>query len=86
MQKIELLKSAVKFVIGVGVSKIVNDIIENNVDTEHTYQKVSVKVASVGIGGAVATAAGNYTDRQIDDIVELVQKIKNRKNETTTED
>lgn len=86
MKKIELLKKTVRLVVGIGTAKIVNDIIKNNVDTDNTYQKVTVVAASTAIGGAVSELTSSYTDRQIDEIVDFIQKIKNRKIETVTED
>jgi hypothetical protein len=86
MKKIELLKKAVSLVVGIGTAKIVNDIIKNNVDTNNAYQKVSVAAASTAIGGAVSELTSSYTDRQIDEIVDFIQKIKNRKNSDTIED
>lgn len=79
MNKIAALKKTVTIVIGVGVSKIVNDIIANNVEIEKAHQKVTVPVASFAIGGAVADASSKYTDTMIDEIVDAWQKIKNRK-------
>lgn len=80
MNKIAALKKTVTVVIGIGVSKIVNDIIANNVEIEKDYQKVTVPVASFAIGGAVADASSKYTDSMIDDAVDFWQKIKSRKN------
>lgn len=76
MKPIELTKSATKLIIGAGTSKIINDLIENNVNANTTTEKVTVKVSSVALGGLVAEKASEYTDRQIDLIVDAVDKIK----------
>jgi hypothetical protein len=79
MNKIVALKKTVTVVIGFGASKIVNDIIANNVEIDKPHQKVTVPVASFAIGGAVAEASSKYTDSMIDEAVDIWHKIKNRK-------
>jgi hypothetical protein len=85
VNKIDILKKAVRFVVAAGVSQIVNGIIENNTETDTLAKKVSVKTASIAIGGAVATAAGDYTDKQIDDIVTAIQSFKKKSEPTDIE-
>ena len=80
MKKIELVKKTVSLIVGIGTAKIVHEIIKNNVDTESVTSKVTVTAASTAIGGAVSELTQQYTDRQIDEIVDFFQKIKNRKN------
>lgn len=82
MKKIEFVKKTVSLIVGIGTAKIVHEIIKNNVDTESVTSKVTVTAASTAIGGAVSELTQQYTDRQIDDIVDFFQKIKNRKNVT----
>ncbi len=86
MNKIDILKKAVKLVVAAGTAKIVNDFIRNNVDTESIPNKVMVTTASVAIGGAVGEITGNYTDHQIDELIDLFMKIKNGKNTPASED
>jgi hypothetical protein len=76
MNKIAIIKKAVSVVVGFGVSKIVNDIIANNVQLEKSHQKVTVPLASIAIGGAVAEATSKYTDAAIDEMVDVVDIIK----------
>lgn len=75
MNKLDIVKKAVSFVVGAGVSKIVHDIIANNVQPEKTHEKVSVPVASVVIGMAAADATSSYTDAKIDEIAEALSAI-----------
>ena len=79
MTKIEFVKKTVSTIVGFGTAKIVRDIIKNNVDCETVASKVTVATASAAIGGAVAEITSEYTDHQIDEIVEMIQKIKGRK-------
>jgi hypothetical protein len=86
VKKIEILKKAVTTVVGIGTAKIVREIIKNNVNTETTFQRVSVTAASAAIGGAVSDLTKQYTDHQIDEIVALYQKIRNRTNTPANQD
>jgi hypothetical protein len=78
MDFLAITKKAVTFVVAVGVSKIVHDIIENNVAAEKPHHKVAVPVASLAIGGVVADAASEYTDRTIDEIADFISEITKR--------
>jgi len=86
MDKIAIVKKVVKYVVAAGTAKIVNDFIKNNVDTSSTLNKVTVTTASVAIGGAVGEITGNYTDKQIDDLIEAFQSMKIRKSTPASED
>lgn len=81
MKSVAIAKKIVSTIVGIGTAKIVNDIVESNVDTDNVYQKVTVKSASVAIGYAVSETTSNYTDRKIDEIVDFWQKhVKKSKN------
>src|SRR5688572_24020663 len=80
MKSIAIAKKIVTTIVGIGTAKIVNDIVEANVDTDNVYQKVTVKSASVAIGYAVSETTSNYTDRKIDEIVALWQKHVTKSN------
>lgn len=86
MKTIDILKKTVTTVVGIGTAKIVREIIKNNVDTESITSKVTVTAASAAIGGAVSELTKQYTDRQIDELVVLFQKIKNRLNAEEDQD
>lgn len=86
MKKIDILKKAVTTVVGIGTAKIIREVIKNNVDTETVASMVTVTAASAAIGGAVSELTQDYTDRQIDEIVEFIQKIKNRNKNSEDED
>lgn len=79
MNKIELAKKAASLIVGLGTTKIVNDIIENNTTTETVKDKVAVKAGSVVIGSMAADATSSYTDRKIDEAIDWWRKnITNR--------
>lgn len=81
MKSVAIAKKIVNTIVGIGTAKIVRDVIENNVDTDKAYEKVTVWTASTAIGYAVSEQTANYTDRKIDEIVDFFQKhVQNRKN------
>lgn len=74
MSKIAIAKKIVSTIVGLGTAQIVKQIIENNVETDTTYQKVTVGTASVAIGYAVSDYTAEYTDSKIDEAVDLWKK------------
>jgi hypothetical protein len=74
MKKIAIAKKIVTAIVGLGTAQIVKQIIENNVETDTPYQKVTVGSASVAIGYAVSDYTSDYTNTKIDEAVELWQK------------
>lgn len=78
MNIVAIAKKTVYVAIQIGVGKIVHDLIENNVETEKIHHKVAVPVAAYAIGGVVAEASSDYTDRMIDELVNVIDQIKNR--------
>lgn len=70
MNKVAIAKKIVSTIVGVGTSKIVHDIIENNVDADTTAHKVTVTGASAAIGMMASDATSAYTDRKIDEMID----------------
>jgi hypothetical protein len=77
VNKTEIAKKAVSLVVGLGTTKIVNDIVENNTapwwkneseDAHSVTDKIAIKAGSVVIGSMAADATSSYTDRKIDEI------------------
>ena len=68
MTKLDLTKKAVSVVVGLGTSKIVGDIIKNNVSPEKTHEIVTVYAGSFVLGSMVADISRQYTDQKIDEI------------------
>lgn len=67
MDYIAITKKIVSTIIGIGTTKIVAGIIENNVDTDPIAAKVTVGAASVVIGYAASDFTSSYTDAKIDE-------------------
>jgi len=74
MQKIEFVKKAVTTIVGIGTTKIIKGIIENNVDTATVAAKVTVGSASIAIGYAISEETSEYTDRKIEEAVAFWHK------------
>jgi hypothetical protein len=78
--KLAVAKKTVSTIVGFGITKIVKGIIENNVDTTTIPSQVTVTAASAAIGYSLSEITSEYTDKKIDEMVDLYNKhIKNRK-------
>ena len=85
IDSIQLAKTAVGFVVGAGVSKIVHAVIKNNITPEKVLDKISVVAASVVVGSMAREATKEYTDRQIDNVVTQYRELKAKIKGTTEE-
>jgi hypothetical protein len=70
MNKLEVTKNVVSFVVGVGTSQIVKTIIKNNVQPENVIEKITVTAGSFVLGAIYADASRKYTDTKIDELVD----------------
>ena len=62
-------KKALNLVVGVGVTKIVHAIVQNNTVAELTLpQRIAVAVSSVVIGAMAKEATEKFTDKKVDDM------------------
>lgn len=72
MNVIKLIKTGTSTVVAIGVGRLVNQLIENNTDEpEGTTNKVVHKVSAYALGAMVADRTAQYTDRFIDECVEV---------------
>lgn len=74
INKTNIAKTVVGFVVGAGTSKIVKSIIDKNVEPEKKTDKVAVASASLVVGSMAADATKKYTDAKIDEIVDWWEK------------
>jgi hypothetical protein len=82
--KLAITKLVVNVAAGMGVSKVVNDIITNNTTIETTADAVKVWAGSVVIGSMVADAGSKHVNAKIDSVAnwyEARKEAKNDKNE-----
>lgn len=70
MNKIKIAKFLTGVVVASGVTRIVNNVVRNNVVPANAWQKITTLAGSIVIGGIVAAAAKKETDEIIDIIVE----------------
>lgn len=73
---VPVAKLAVQAVSGFGVSKILGDIVKNNVTVVTPAQAVSVKVGSFILGSILWEQSSNHIERMTDDLVKFISKNK----------
>lgn len=78
--KTDIVKGAVGFVVGSGVSVIVRGVIKNNTSTDGVIEKVTLAVATVVVGMMAREATKEYTDGLIDRTIESWNEFKNELN------
>jgi hypothetical protein len=71
-------KLAAQIVAGLGVTKIVNDIVKNNVAVVTTFQKVTVSAGSFVLGSMLMDQSSKHIEETANN---LVNWIENRKSE-----
>lgn len=69
MTKLQIAKQIASTIVGIGTTKIVSAIIQNNITPDKVIDKVTVVGASVVIGSMAADATKTYTDAKIDEAV-----------------
>lgn len=79
----EVTKRIVSTIVGLGTAKIVNDIVQNNTDTNKLHQKVEVKASAFVMGAMAADKSQQYTDAKIDEMFDRWQHFKIVRKNTT---
>lgn len=74
--KLEVAKKAINFVAGVGVSKVVNDIIKMNTIIESPSDSAKVWVGSIVIGGMAAETSSRHVNTAIDNAIAWLDKLQ----------
>jgi len=69
-----LVKAGTQIAAGMGVSKIVSDIVRNNVTSVTRFQAVTVNVGSFVLGSMLWEQSANHIDRQLNQLVSTLQK------------
>ena len=73
-------KYVVSTVVGIGTTKIVRTIINNNIEPETTKDQITVTTASVVIGMMAADATKSYTDSMIDQVTDAIHTFREHRN------
>lgn len=76
INKIDLTKNIVNAVVGLGVWRLVDGIIENNVETDSKTDKVVAKSTAIVIAAIAKEKTKTYTDRKIDELVAGWNELK----------
>jgi len=69
-------KLGAQIVAGLGVGKIVGDIIRNNVVVVTTFQKVTVTTGSFVLGSMLVDQSTRHVEKTVDDLVNWVESRK----------
>ena len=81
--KIGLVKGAAKLVVGLGVGKIVKDVIKNNVSApESVVSKVTIYAATSVIVAVATTHTDKYVDDAIDGLIKVYDAVVKKKDQT----
>ena len=76
MQNLKFLKSAVNLLTGFGVSKILSDIVANNVASKTVLDKTTVFTAQIVLALIVSDVTQKYTDAKIDKFANWIEETK----------
>lgn len=76
MSKIALVKKIAKPVVGWSVSFAVANIVRNNVAPKNRIQNAEIWIASIVVGAMVAELAETYSQKMIDDAVNMYKQIR----------
>lgn len=71
-----LVKAGTQIAAGMGVSKIVTDIVRNNVTSVTRFQAITVNVGSFVLGSMLWEQSSNHIERQLNNLVSQFQKMK----------
>ena len=81
MNPVIVTKAIAGLIVSSGVSKIVKDVVANNVTTDTKLQEALVKVGKYAIGSAVGAVVVTHMNKKIDSGVAVVKKIRERTKE-----
>ena len=78
LNQLPLLKFGAQIAAGMGVSKIVSDIVRNNVPVITTAQAVCVKAGTFVLGSMLVEQSSNHIETQVNNLVELAEKFRKK--------
>lgn len=81
MNKLDIAKAATSFVVGMGVSRTVNGIVQTNVPLTTIIDKVTVTASTFVVGSMAAASTKKYTDAKIDEFAEKFEEFKKKNND-----
>ena len=75
-----VVKYVASAIVGLGTTKIVRTIIDNNIEPETTKDQVTVGAASIVVGMMAADATKSYTDSMIDQVTDAIHTFREHRN------
>ena len=82
MNPLAIAKVVVSLVSGAGISKIVSDVVRNNVSMLTPIQKATVGTGAFVVGAMIIDSSVEFIDRQINLIVNAVDENRDKNKET----
>lgn len=79
MIQLPVIKMAAQIVGGVGVGKVVHDVIRNNVSVVTTFDAVKVWTGSLVLGAMIVDRSYAYISDTVDTVAEFVESRKDEK-------
>lgn len=76
MNKLDIAKAATSLIVGMGVSRTVNGIVQTNVPLTTIIDKVTVTASTFVVGSMAAASTKKYTDAKIDEFAEKFEEFK----------
>jgi hypothetical protein len=81
MTKTEIAKLIASAVTGWSTSTVIKKIIENNVTPDSVTDKAALIIGSHVLGAIAASAAKDWTDEQVQKLIDQVNKLRQRGDE-----
>ena len=76
MNKLDIAKAATSLIVGMGVSRTVNGIVQTNVPLGSIIDKVTVTASTFVIGSMAAASTKKYTGAMIDEFAEKLEEFQ----------
>ena len=70
MQFMPIAKKIVRTAITMSVGHVAGSLITNNLSPRNTFERAEVMLGSYVVGAMVADAAGDWTDRKMEELVD----------------
>lgn len=77
MDKVKATKNVVNFAVGVGVGKIVADVVKRNVHPTTKYQKIVVAFGQLGIAMMISELSTSNLNHKIDNAIKNFREAAN---------
>lgn len=76
MNKREVIKMAANFLASAATGALVAMVVKTNAIPTNMKEKIAVGIGGIVVSAMISDKAGEYVDKQIDDIYERIDEIK----------